>query len=49
MTRTASPMVAGSTPYSCMDRGFSSGPNDIMCSVFSLRSTTARAVIISHT
>ena len=33
----------------CMDRGFSSAPKVIMCMVPGCRSTTARAVIISHT
>ncbi len=47
--RTALPTVAGSTPYSWIDRGRSVSPNWISCIVFSLRSTSARVVIISLT
>ncbi len=47
--RTALPTVAGSTPYSWIERGFSLASNLISCMVFSLRSTSARVVIISLT
>ena len=46
---TALPIVTGSTPYSCSDRGRSSGWNVIMCIVVASRSTSARLVIISQT
>ena len=47
--RTALPTVAGSTPYSWIERGFSVSSKWISCMVFSLRSTSARVVIISLT
>ncbi len=47
--RTALPTVAGSTPYSWIERGFSVASKWISCMVFSLRSTSARVVIISLT
>lgn len=47
--RTALPTVAGSTPYSWIERGFSVASKRISCMVFSLRSTSARVVIISLT
>ncbi|ABK74981.1 cytospin-A, putative [Mycolicibacterium smegmatis MC2 155] len=42
-------MFSGSTVYSCSDRGDSSGANVVMCMVTGWRSTSARAVTISHT
>ncbi len=42
-------VYSGSVVYSCMLRGFSSGAKVVMWRVFSLRSTSARAVIISQT
>ena len=47
--RTALPTVAGSTPYSWIERGFSVASKWMSCMVFSLRSTSARVVIISLT
>ncbi len=47
--RTACSTIAGSTPYSWIDRGASSGAKWIIRSVFGLRSTSAREVIISLT
>ncbi len=47
--RTALPTVAGSTPYSWIERGCSVASKWISCMVFSLRSTSARVVIISLT
>jgi hypothetical protein len=47
--RTALPTVAGSTPYSWIERGVSDASKRISCIVFSLRSTSARVVIISLT
>ena len=49
MMRTASRTVAGSTPYTCADRGVSSAPNVTMRSASGLRSTSARLVTISAT
>ncbi len=47
--RTACPTTTGSTPYSCTDRGDSSGPNLIISRVFGSPATSARVVIISQT
>ncbi len=47
--RTASAMIAGSTPYSCSERGDSSASKRIRFIVSSLRSSSAREVIISET
>src|SRR5882757_9771564 len=47
--RTALPTVAGSTPYSWIERGVSATSKWMRCMVFSLRSTRARVVIISLT
>ena len=47
--RTAAAMMAGSTPYSCTERGDSSASNRIRFIVSSLRSSRARDVIISET
>src|SRR5690606_1010372 len=47
--RTALPTVAGSTPYSWIERGVSLASKWISCMVLSLRSTSARVVIISLT
>lgn len=47
--RTALPTVTGSTPYSWIERGVSVASKWISCMVFSLRSTSARVVIISLT
>jgi hypothetical protein len=49
MMRTASAMVFGSTPYSWIDRGVSLSWWRIRRIVVSLRSTSARDVIISLT
>ena len=46
---TASPMVAGSAPYSWIDRGDSSSANTARDQVLALSSTRPRAVIISLT
>ncbi len=47
--RTASATTGGSTPYNCSERGDSEGANRIIRIVRSLRSTSARLVIISQT
>src|SRR6478609_5243531 len=47
--RTALPTVTGSTPYSWIERGVSLASKWMSCMVFSLRSTSARVVIISLT
>ena len=49
MILTAAPTVAGSTPYTWAERGFSSSPNVTIRSASTLRSTSARLVTISAT
>src|SRR5450759_5998564 len=47
--RTAAPTVAGSTPYSWIERRLSSGSCSISCIDLGVRSTRAREVTISLT
>jgi hypothetical protein len=46
--RTARATMSGSTPYSWIERGVSSAAKLTIRSVFGLRSTSAREVIISE-